>query len=256
MNFAGVPQYAQQYPMDMFMEDLDMSGVLPTPATFYDSLGSYAPVDYMGKIPFDPAHLNMADLDNIISPVDCETAIFGGPQQDDGETITDDEEDESEMGEVDSAHTTHEEIFAVEMAEEKPFSPETPLRAIKIRLGGDRRYSPMSPGRPRSKALSSAKLSTSLPATGLSMQAMDNKKCACCGCNNTPMWRDGRDGQRLCNACGIRWQKYGVCCANCHYVPRKLENSSGACRRCSAPLPPPMPTRRRSASTSSGSKPS
>eukprot|EP00053_Salpingoeca_punica_P013920 m.126384 g.126384 ORF g.126384 m.126384 type:complete len:396 (+) comp16334_c1_seq3:485-1672(+) len=77
------------------------------------------------------------------------------------------------------------------------------------------------------------------------------KRCACCNCMNTPMWRDGRDGQRLCNACGIRWQKYGICCANCYYVPRKLENNSGVCKRCKAPLPPPAPTRRRVGSVTS-----
>lgn len=61
----------------------------------------------------------------------------------------------------------------------------------------------------------------------------------------TPMWRDGPRGQRLCNACGIRWQKYGVCCAECTYVPRKNENLAGSCPRCEAELPPAVTTRRR-----------
>lgn len=71
------------------------------------------------------------------------------------------------------------------------------------------------------------------------------RSCACCHCTQTPMWRDGRNGLRLCNACGIRWQKYGICCKVCFYVPRKLENSSGTCKRCNAELPPAAPTRRR-----------
>eukprot|EP00051_Salpingoeca_urceolata_P010886 m.133775 g.133775 ORF g.133775 m.133775 type:complete len:632 (-) comp16895_c0_seq1:124-2019(-) len=75
--------------------------------------------------------------------------------------------------------------------------------------------------------------------------------CACCGTTHTPMWRDGRDGIRLCNACGIRWQKYGIACPNCQYVPRKIENGSGECKRCGTPLPPPAPTRRRAGSAGS-----
>lgn len=136
-----------------------------------------------------------------------------------------------------------------------PLSSSLPLSAASSGVSS----SVASPARPRPpKAMAPAlKLSSSLPGSGLVLPSSDGKRCACCGCSNTPMWRDGRDGQRLCNACGIRWQKYGVCCANCHYVPRKLENNSGACKRCHAPLPPPVTTRRRTSSTSStSSKPS
>lgn len=70
------------------------------------------------------------------------------------------------------------------------------------------------------------------------------RACVCCNCTNTPMWRDGRGGMRLCNACGIRWQKYGLCCTNCSYVPRKNERGT-ICRRCNSELPPPELTKRR-----------
>lgn len=75
------------------------------------------------------------------------------------------------------------------------------------------------------------------------------KICACCHIQNTPMWREGRHGTRLCNACGIRWQKYGVSCLDCSYVPRKQERLSN-CARCRATLPPPEPTRRQQRSGS------
>ncbi len=42
----------------------------------------------------------------------------------------------------------------------------------------------------------------------------------------------------LCNACGIRWKKYGVVCDECQYVPCKQERENKNCKRCSAPLPP------------------
>eukprot|EP00050_Salpingoeca_kvevrii_P006480 m.289686 g.289686 ORF g.289686 m.289686 type:complete len:429 (+) comp12170_c0_seq1:145-1431(+) len=78
----------------------------------------------------------------------------------------------------------------------------------------------------------------------------DSKTCSCCGCSSTPMWRDGRDGNRLCNACGIRWQKYGVSCINCMYVPRKLESAQNQkCKRCGFELPPPEMTRRQLAAS-------
>lgn len=50
----------------------------------------------------------------------------------------------------------------------------------------------------------------------------EKKQCVCCMATSTPMWRDGRDGQRLCNACGIRWQKYGVSCHQCSVSYRHL----------------------------------
>eukprot|EP01147_Barroeca_monosierra_P006440 gene6440-9333_t len=61
----------------------------------------------------------------------------------------------------------------------------------------------------------------------------------------TPMWRDGPKTNRLCNACGIRWQKYGVICAKCSYIPRKAEKCQGICPHCQIPLPLAAPTRRR-----------
>lgn len=64
------------------------------------------------------------------------------------------------------------------------------------------------------------------------------KQCACCGCTSTPLWRDLGKNQPLCNACGIRWKKYGVICDSCHYVPCKQERDSRTCRRCANPFMP------------------
>eukprot|EP00038_Savillea_parva_P005842 m.160286 g.160286 ORF g.160286 m.160286 type:complete len:521 (-) comp11924_c0_seq1:387-1949(-) len=62
--------------------------------------------------------------------------------------------------------------------------------------------------------------------------------CVCCDATSTPLWREGKNGCRLCNACGIRWVKYGIACDSCKYVPRKSEASKELCPRCSAPFPP------------------
>lgn len=78
--------------------------------------------------------------------------------------------------------------------------------------------------------------------------------CACCDCSTTPLWREGRNGVRLCNACGIRWVKYGIACETCNYVPRKHEAKNINCPRCPGNFLPPEPLalRRRSKSTSGG----
>lgn len=69
--------------------------------------------------------------------------------------------------------------------------------------------------------------------------------CACCDCTQTPLWREGRRGVRLCNACGIRWVKYGIACEQCNYVPRKHEAKNQACPRCPAKFLPPEPVESR-----------
>ena len=33
---------------------------------------------------------------------------------------------------------------------------------------------------------------------------------------STPLWRDAGDHKVLCNACGIRYKKYGLLCPSCH----------------------------------------
>lgn len=40
--------------------------------------------------------------------------------------------------------------------------------------------------------------------------------CACCGADQTPMWREVKSGRSLCNACGIRWRKHKRACLQCH----------------------------------------
>ena len=41
------------------------------------------------------------------------------------------------------------------------------------------------------------------------------RSCACCHTASTPLWRDAGHGRVLCNACGIRFKKYGLLCATC-----------------------------------------
>ena len=79
--------------------------------------------------------------------------------------------------------------------------------------------------------------------------------CVCCHVTSTPLWRDAGHGRVLCNACGIRFKKYGLFCNNCsvrtllvsilslphvffvQYVPCKNERDSKICRRCQSMLP-------------------
>lgn len=68
--------------------------------------------------------------------------------------------------------------------------------------------------------------------------ARKNKQCACCGATSTPLWRDIGKELPLCNACGIRWKKYGIVCDNCQYVPCKQERESKICMRCNSKLAP------------------
>jgi len=58
------------------------------------------------------------------------------------------------------------------------------------------------------------------------------RSCVCCGTTSTPLWRDAGQGRVLCNACGIRFKKYGLFCPNCAYVPCKTEREFKSCRRC------------------------
>eukprot|EP00047_Mylnosiga_fluctuans_P001412 m.220178 g.220178 ORF g.220178 m.220178 type:complete len:249 (+) comp10327_c0_seq1:85-831(+) len=78
---------------------------------------------------------------------------------------------------------------------------------------------------------------TTAPSTPAGV-SRKTKQCACCGCTSTPLWRDMGKDMPLCNACGIRWKKYGVVCDVCQYVPCKQERESKTCKRCQAALPP------------------
>lgn len=70
------------------------------------------------------------------------------------------------------------------------------------------------------------------------------KACICCQRTNTPLWRDIGPGRPLCNACGIRWNKYGIICNVCNYVPCKQERQYVQCVRCQAVMPEAVRTRR------------
>ncbi|XP_051827460.1 GATA-type zinc finger protein 1 isoform X5 [Antechinus flavipes] len=64
--------------------------------------------------------------------------------------------------------------------------------------------------------------------------------CASCRTQRTPLWRDAEDGTPLCNACGIRYKKYGIRCPACWTVPRKSICPLGHCTRCGAWLCTPQ----------------
>ena len=62
------------------------------------------------------------------------------------------------------------------------------------------------------------------------------KVCASCKTKKTPLWRDAEDGTPYCNACGIRFKKYRVCCPMCSYIPRKDEKFGNICCQCGSTL--------------------
>ena len=62
--------------------------------------------------------------------------------------------------------------------------------------------------------------------------------CRCSSCNQsvTPYWRDGwADDIMLCNACGLRFQKFAQRCMYCKYIPRKEDGVEDTCPQCQAP---------------------
>ena len=62
------------------------------------------------------------------------------------------------------------------------------------------------------------------------------KVCASCKTRKTPLWRDSEDGTPYCNACGIRFKKYRICCPICSYIPRKDEKLGNICCHCGSSL--------------------
>ncbi|XP_019514830.1 PREDICTED: GATA-type zinc finger protein 1 isoform X3 [Hipposideros armiger] len=64
------------------------------------------------------------------------------------------------------------------------------------------------------------------------------RRCASCRTQRTPLWRDAEDGTPLCNACGIRYKKYGTRCSSCWLVPRKNVQPKRLCGRCGVSLGP------------------
>lgn len=59
--------------------------------------------------------------------------------------------------------------------------------------------------------------------------------CTCASCESTitPYWRDGwSPSVMLCNACGLRYQKFARRCPTCVYIPRKEDSLGENCIRC------------------------
>ncbi|XP_049644302.1 GATA-type zinc finger protein 1 [Suncus etruscus] len=73
-----------------------------------------------------------------------------------------------------------------------------------------------------------------------SSEALVPRSCASCRTQRTPLWRDAEDGTPLCNACGIRYKKYGTRCASCWLVPRKSIQPERHCGRCGTDLGSPQ----------------
>ncbi|EAW84095.1 hCG2033729, isoform CRA_d [Homo sapiens] len=69
-------------------------------------------------------------------------------------------------------------------------------------------------------------------------EALEPRRCASCRTQRTPLWRDAEDGTPLCNACGIRYKKYGTRCSSCWLVPRKNVQPKRLCGRCGVSLDP------------------
>ncbi|XP_007951817.1 GATA-type zinc finger protein 1 [Orycteropus afer afer] len=67
-------------------------------------------------------------------------------------------------------------------------------------------------------------------------EALGPRRCASCRTQRTPLWRDAEDGTPLCNACGIRYKKYGTRCSTCWLVPRKSVQPKRLCGRCGMSL--------------------
>ena len=60
--------------------------------------------------------------------------------------------------------------------------------------------------------------------------------CSSCGCRETPYCRDGwSEDVMLCNACGLRFQKFARRCPACRYIPRKEDSLGSRCIKCATP---------------------
>ncbi|XP_051011930.1 GATA-type zinc finger protein 1 [Acomys russatus] len=71
-------------------------------------------------------------------------------------------------------------------------------------------------------------------------EALGPRRCASCRTQRTPLWRDAEDGTPLCNACGIRYKKYGTRCSSCWLVPRKSIQPKTLCGRCGVSQDPQL----------------
>lgn len=62
-----------------------------------------------------------------------------------------------------------------------------------------------------------------------------HSECSCrsCSARVTPYWRDGWSADvMLCNACGLRFQKFATRCGKCSYIPRKEDGPLRECPQC------------------------
>lgn len=85
----------------------------------------------------------------------------------------------------------------------------------------------------QSDSLSTSSVASSNEDYGVSTKGPKKKVCSSCGTRKTPYWRDGwESGIMLCNACGIRYQKYKKYCSECCTIARKDEKGKLHCPDC------------------------
>ena len=117
----------------------------------------------------------------------------------------------------------------------KPSSP--PISATPVSVGsmGQEGTTPKTPTQPHNSSGSiKERKNVLLPARRMSVNGGNSSRiCSSCGTSKTPYWRDGWGGPVvLCNACGLRYQKFKKYCWTCKYIPRKEEHSSERCANC------------------------
>jgi hypothetical protein len=80
------------------------------------------------------------------------------------------------------------------------------------------------------------KLLSSLSRRVSASSSHDLCRCSSCSQSVTPYWRDGwAEDVMLCNACGLRFQKFAQRCMYCKYIPRKEDGVEHTCPQCQAP---------------------
>ncbi|KFO28748.1 GATA-type zinc finger protein 1 [Fukomys damarensis] len=124
----------------------------------------------------------------------------------------------------------------------KPADPGFKGVTLKFQIKADsslqisHTYSLASSSRHTEGAASSLARTTEPNSRG--SEAPGPRRCASCRTQRTPLWRDAEDGTPLCNACGIRYKKYGTRCYSCWLVPRKTVQPKKLCGRCGVSMGP------------------
>lgn len=130
----------------------------------------------------------------------------------------------------------------LKMMQRSPIAVSAESLTSPLSNGHSQRASTHSPTTQRRSSNSPSTSRRNSPPKGGNSKVKKGNICFCCKTTTTPLWREGRKGTRLCNACGIRWVKYLIQCNVCNYVPRKAEAKGIDCPKCGTKLPPPEPS--------------